>query len=205
MSRPGSCTILNCYMAAPVYWGHAHIHFMVLHICSGHQKITSSSPLVRHLKVVHPWIIRRLQSACFESHRGHHYGGTWPRFSTSIKHLETDISRPGFKTPTSCTGGGHSSKELFEQFTHLTIPIRYSTVSQCLVLCPAEVTCLPLQALGKFPFNYHSRGCSFSFSFYILARVSDPDPAFFLIADPDSGSGFRIRIPDPDSGFDDLK
>jgi hypothetical protein len=29
------------------------------------------------------------------------------------------------------------------------------------------------------------------------------DPAFFLIADPDSGSGTRIRIPDP--GFDDLK
>ena len=43
---------------------------------------------------------------------------------------------------------------------------------------------------------------------------TDPDPAFFLIADPDSGSGFRIpdpdsgsriRIPDPDPGFDDLK
>ncbi len=27
---------------------------------------------------------------------------------------------------------------------------------------------------------------------------TDPDPEFFLIADPDSGSGFRI--PDPDSG-----
>ena len=35
--------------------------------------------------------------------------------------------------------------------------------------------------------------------------ISDPDPAFFLIADPDCGSGFRIRIPDPDPGFDDLK
>ncbi len=34
---------------------------------------------------------------------------------------------------------------------------------------------------------------------------ADPDPAFFLIADPDSGSVFRIRIPDPDPGFDDLK
>ena len=34
---------------------------------------------------------------------------------------------------------------------------------------------------------------------------TDPDPAFFLIADPDSGSGFLIRIPDPDPGFDDLK
>ncbi len=34
---------------------------------------------------------------------------------------------------------------------------------------------------------------------------ADPDPAFFLIADPDCGSGFRIRIPDPDQGFDDLK
>jgi hypothetical protein len=33
----------------------------------------------------------------------------------------------------------------------------------------------------------------------------DPDPAFVLIADPDSGSGFRIRIPDLDPGFDDLK
>ncbi len=32
---------------------------------------------------------------------------------------------------------------------------------------------------------------------------TDPDPAFFLIADPDSGSG--IRISDPDPGFDDLK
>jgi hypothetical protein len=32
---------------------------------------------------------------------------------------------------------------------------------------------------------------------------TNPDPAFFLIADPDSG--FRIRIPDPDPGFDDLK
>ncbi len=38
-------------------------------------------------------------------------------------------------------------------------------------------------------------------------RIDFPDPAFFLIADPDSGSGsrFRIRIPDPDPGFDDLK
>ncbi len=47
-------------------------------------------------------------------------------------------------------------------------------------------------------------------------RVSDPhwinadpdtvqDPAFFLIADPVSGSGSRFRIPDPDPGFDDLK
>jgi hypothetical protein len=33
----------------------------------------------------------------------------------------------------------------------------------------------------------------------------DPDPAFFLIADPDSGSGSWIRIPDPDPRFDDLK
>ncbi len=40
-----------------------------------------------------------------------------------------------------------------------------------------------------------------------FSRVSDPDtdPAFFLIADPDSGSGSRILIPDPDPGFDDLK
>ncbi len=52
------------------------------------------------------------------------------------------------------------------------------------------------------------------FSYWVCtkSRVSDPhwfnadpDPAFFLIADPDSGSGFpdsgsgsRIRIPDPD-------
>ena len=34
---------------------------------------------------------------------------------------------------------------------------------------------------------------------------TDPDPAFFLIADPDSRSGSRIRIPDPEPGFDDLK
>jgi hypothetical protein len=37
---------------------------------------------------------------------------------------------------------------------------------------------------------------------------ADPDPAFFLIANPDPGSGSRIRIPDPDPldpGFDDLK
>jgi hypothetical protein len=33
----------------------------------------------------------------------------------------------------------------------------------------------------------------------------DPDPAFFIIADPDSGSGSQILIPNPDSGFDDLK
>jgi hypothetical protein len=33
----------------------------------------------------------------------------------------------------------------------------------------------------------------------------DPDPAFLLIADPDSGSGSQIRIPDPDPGFDELK
>ena len=32
---------------------------------------------------------------------------------------------------------------------------------------------------------------------------TDPDPAFFIIADPDSGSGSRIRIPDP--GFYDQK
>jgi hypothetical protein len=34
---------------------------------------------------------------------------------------------------------------------------------------------------------------------------TDPDPAFFLIADPDSGSGSLIRIPDPNPGIDDLK
>jgi hypothetical protein len=47
---------------------------------------------------------------------------------------------------------------------------------------------------------------------------TDPDLAFFLIADPDSGSGSRFRTPDPDPGsglririqdldpgFDDLK
>jgi hypothetical protein len=46
----------------------------------------------------------------------------------------------------------------------------------------------------------------------MLDRVSDPhrfnadpDPEFFLIADPDSGSGSPIRIPDPDPRFDDLK
>jgi hypothetical protein len=33
----------------------------------------------------------------------------------------------------------------------------------------------------------------------------DPDPAFFLIADRDPGSGFQIQIPDLDPGFDDLK
>ncbi len=38
---------------------------------------------------------------------------------------------------------------------------------------------------------------------FIADPDTDPDPAFFLNADPDSGSGSRIRIPDP--GFDDLQ
>jgi hypothetical protein len=33
----------------------------------------------------------------------------------------------------------------------------------------------------------------------------DPDPAFFLIGDPDSGFGSRISDPGSGSGFDDLK
>ncbi len=111
----------------------------------------------------YPNVWRRLQSAFLNNVRVttiEDYDQDY--LHPSIKHLKTDMSRPGFKPPTSCTGGGHSTKELFEQFTHLTILIRYSTaVSQCLVLCPAEVTCLPLQFLGKFPSNYPSRGCSF--------------------------------------------
>ncbi len=36
--------------------------------------------------------------------RGHHYGETWPGFSqSSTKASETEISRPGFEHPTSCT------------------------------------------------------------------------------------------------------
>ncbi len=70
--------------------------------------------------------------------------------------------------------------------------------------------------------NYGSKNpnisptCEVAKSLLPLGRVSDPhwfnadpdtdpDPAFFLIADPDSGYGSRIRIPDPDPGFDDLK
>jgi hypothetical protein len=34
---------------------------MVLHISSGHQIIASCSPLIRHLQVVHPRMIRKLQ------------------------------------------------------------------------------------------------------------------------------------------------
>ncbi len=34
---------------------------------------------------------------------------------------------------------------------------------------------------------------------------TDPDPEFFRISDLDPGSGSRIRISDPDPGFDDLK
>jgi hypothetical protein len=41
-------------------------------------------------------------------------------------------------------------------------------------------------------------------------KNEDPDPAFFLIADPDSGSGSPnpdsgSGSPNPDPGFDDLK
>ncbi len=51
-------------MAAPVYRGHTHIHLMVLHINSGHQMIASRSPVIKHLQVIHPWIIMDFQSVC---------------------------------------------------------------------------------------------------------------------------------------------
>ncbi len=40
-------------------------------------------------------------------------GETWPRSSPSSSRIpETDMSRPRFEPPTSCTADGHSSKEL---------------------------------------------------------------------------------------------
>ncbi len=38
---------------------------------------------------------------------------------SSIKHLETDMSRLGIEPLTSCTAGGRSAKELLQQFTLL--------------------------------------------------------------------------------------
>ncbi len=36
----------------------------------------------------------------------------------SIRHPETDMSRPEFEPPTSSSAGGHPAKELFEQLTY---------------------------------------------------------------------------------------
>jgi hypothetical protein len=36
----------------------------------------------------------------------------------SIRHPETDMSRPEFEPRTSSSGGGHPTKELFEQLTY---------------------------------------------------------------------------------------
>ncbi len=59
----------------------------------------------------------------------------------------------------------------------------------------------------KIDWHFHNSGISTPYRYCLPARVSDPhwfnadpdtdpDPAFFLIADPDSGSGSRIRIQD---------
>jgi hypothetical protein len=41
----------------------------------------------------------------------------------STKHPDTDMSQ----TPSACSAGGHSNKELPRQLTHLFIMIRYMT------------------------------------------------------------------------------
>jgi hypothetical protein len=53
-----------------------------------HQMIASHSPLNNQALAVH----------VFWSHLGHHYGGTWPRFSpVSIRACETDMFWLGFE------------------------------------------------------------------------------------------------------------
>ncbi len=46
-----------------------------------------------------------------------YYEESWPMSSISTWAPGTDMSLPRFKPPTSCTAGGDSSKELFEQLT----------------------------------------------------------------------------------------
>jgi hypothetical protein len=57
----------------------------------------------------------------------------------SIKPRETDMSRPGFEPPTSCSAGRHSTKELFEQFTYCLSELLHrpniSAYSEPLVIC----------------------------------------------------------------------
>ncbi len=84
--------------------------------------------------------------------------------------------------------------------------------------CPRSASCSTMwRRLGElFTYLISSWLLAYLELWFHLCRVSDPhwfnadpdtdpDPAFFLIADLDSGSGFRIRIPDPDRVFGDLK
>jgi hypothetical protein len=43
------------------------------------------------------------------------YGKIWPRSSSSSTNASTSASKTDIQTPATCTAGGHSSKELFEQ------------------------------------------------------------------------------------------
>jgi hypothetical protein len=57
----------------------------------------------------------------------------------SLKHhTETDISRPGFKPPTSCTIGGRSTRKLLQQLTQLlfrTSTVPYTVVPPFYLAC----------------------------------------------------------------------
>ncbi len=84
------------------------------HISSVHQMIASRSPVIKHLQVIHPWVIMQLQAIrMFKSRRGYHYGGTWPKFSPSFntaswdRHVSAKI-----QTPAAYIAGGYSTKEL---------------------------------------------------------------------------------------------
>ncbi len=70
------------------------------------------------------------------------YAETWPRSSppSSTRAPETDISQPRFEPPTSCTAGGHSSKELFEQ----------------LMNCHLELQHMPIFAAIRNPYSFEN-------------------------------------------------
>jgi hypothetical protein len=126
---------------------------MVFHISSGHQMIASSSPRIRHLQdrsppeysgTCNPPLLNHVGVTTREEHDP-------DSLHPSIKHLETDMSRPGLELGPPAPQAGTLPKSYSNSLHILTILIRHSTISQFLVLCPVEVWCSPLQPLGKFP------------------------------------------------------
>jgi hypothetical protein len=73
---------------------------------------------------------------------------------------ETDMYRPGFEPQTSCTTGGHSSKELSQQLINMYILSRYNIIdtpapganSPCpLTPAAAKTPCPQAAAAAKTP------------------------------------------------------
>jgi hypothetical protein len=77
--------------------------------------LTNVCPAACNVSIINPI----LHTLWFDNHEltiYRHYGETWPRSSPGSfnKAPETDMSRPGFEPSTSCTAGGHFTKELLQ-------------------------------------------------------------------------------------------